>query len=67
MAIRCHFNALILNKDPVFVNDSDRYHLDYSLDTLSPAKDAGDPQLLLTYPYLETILQVAFRNARWQT
>ena len=28
------------------MNDSDRYHLDYRLDTLSPAKDAGDPLLL---------------------
>lgn len=47
------YNALILNKDPFFKNDSDRYHPDYSLDTLSPAKDAGDPLLLISYPYLE--------------
>jgi hypothetical protein len=33
-----HYNALILNKDPYFMNDSDRFHLDYRLDTLSPAK-----------------------------
>lgn len=48
-----HFISLILNKDASFMNDSDRYHLDYRLDTLSPAKDAGDPALLVTYPYLE--------------
>ena len=48
-----HYNALIFNKDPEFANDSDRYHLDYSLDTLSPAKDAGDPQLPVTFPFLD--------------
>jgi hypothetical protein len=48
-----HFTALILNKDPFFKNDSDRYHPDYRLDTLSPAKDAGDPALLTAYPFLE--------------
>jgi hypothetical protein len=48
-----HYNALIFNKDPEFVNDSDRYHLDFSLDTLSPAKDSGDPQLPVIYPFLE--------------
>jgi hypothetical protein len=47
-----HYNTLIFNKDPRFVNDSDRYHLDFSLDTLSPAKDAGDPLLPVTYPFL---------------
>ncbi len=51
--LSANFKSLIINKDPEFKNDSDRYHLDYSLDTLSPAKDAGDAQLLLTYPYLE--------------
>lgn len=58
-----HFNALILNKDPGFMNDSDRYHLDYRLDTLSPAIDAGDEQLLLTYPYLDIDMSGNFRNA----
>jgi len=48
-----HFNALIFNKDPAFVNDSNRYHLDFSLDTLSPARDSGDPMLPVTYPFLE--------------
>jgi len=47
-----HFNALIFNKDPEFVNDSDRYHLDFSLDTLSPAKDTGDPNLPVAFPFL---------------
>jgi hypothetical protein len=58
-----HFRALILNEDPGFMNDSDRYHLDYRLDTLSPAIDAGDPQLLLTYPYLDTDVSGNLRNA----
>ncbi len=48
-----HYNNLILNKDPEFANDSDRYHLDFSLDTLSPAIDSGNPQLPVTYPFLE--------------
>ncbi len=47
------FNEIILSKDPHFVNDSDRYHLNYSLDTLSPAKDTGDKQLIQVFPYLE--------------
>lgn len=47
-----HFNSLIFNKNPEFVNDSDRYHTDYSLDTLSPAQNAGDPTLLELYPFL---------------
>lgn len=47
------FSKIILNKDPHFVNDSDRYHLNYSLDTLSPAKDSGDLQLIQNFPYLE--------------
>jgi hypothetical protein len=56
------YNSVILNKDPFFKNDSDRYHLDYSLDTLSPAKDTGDPQLLITYPYLEYDISGNSRN-----
>jgi hypothetical protein len=57
-----HYNALILNKDPYFMNDSDRFHLDYRLDTLSPAKDAGDPMLLGTFPFLEFDLAGNLRN-----
>jgi hypothetical protein len=49
-----HYNVLVFNKDPEFVNDSDRYHLDYSLDTLSPAQNAGDPAILTTFPFLGT-------------
>jgi hypothetical protein len=56
------FNSLTLNKDPFFTNDSDWYHPDYSLDTLSPAKDAGELQLLITYPYLEFDLPGNSRN-----
>jgi hypothetical protein len=48
-----HYNALILNKDPRFVNDSDRYHLNFMLDTLSPAKDVGDQSFFGIYPFLE--------------
>jgi hypothetical protein len=48
-----HYNALIFNENPRFVNDSDRYHLNFMLDTLSPAKDAGDPSLISIYPFLE--------------
>jgi hypothetical protein len=58
-----HFYAVILNKDAHFVNDTDRYHLDYRLDTLSPAKDAGDPLLLGTYPFLEPDITGYFRNS----
>lgn len=56
------FTSIVLNKDPKFVNDSDRYHLNYSLDTLSPAKDAGDLQLLLSHPELNMDLTGAARN-----
>jgi hypothetical protein len=57
-----YFSNIILNEDPNFMNDSDRYHLDYRLDTLSPAKDAGDPGLLILYPYLQTDQLGNFRN-----
>jgi|WetSurMetagenome_2_1015567.scaffolds.fasta_scaffold31373_3 hypothetical protein len=57
-----HFTSLILNKDPFFMNDSDRYHLDYNLDTLSPAKDAGSPLLLISHPYLNTDFNGFLRN-----
>jgi hypothetical protein len=49
-----HFNAVKLNNDPKFVNDTDRYALDYRLDTLSPAKDSASADLIRQqYPYLE--------------
>ena len=47
-----HFNALIFNKDPAFVNDSNRYHLNFALDTLSPAKDSGSILITNMYPLL---------------
>lgn len=47
-----HYLAIILNEDPSFINDSDRYHLNYRLDTLSPAKDTGDMAIIVTYPQL---------------
>jgi hypothetical protein len=56
-----HYNALIFNKDPEFANDSDRYHLDFSLDTLSPAIDSGDAQLPVTFPFLENDITGASR------
>jgi|WetSurSiteA1Bulk_404760.scaffolds.fasta_scaffold04792_3 hypothetical protein len=58
-----HFTNLVLNKDPHFVNDSDRYYLDYRLDTLSPAKDVADPSLPVTYPYLESDMEGKLRTA----
>jgi hypothetical protein len=51
-----HYNALIFNKDPEFKEITDRYHPDFSLDTLSPAQNAGDPGLTGTYPFLENDL-----------
>jgi hypothetical protein len=58
-----NYNAIILNKDPLFVNDIERYHLNYRLDTLSPAKDTGDFQLLIIYPFLDLDITGSFRNA----
>jgi len=57
-----NFTSLVLNHDPAFVNDSDRYHLDYSLDTLSAVKDSGSLQLIIDYPFLERDITGAFRN-----
>jgi hypothetical protein len=57
-----NFSSVILNKDPSFRNDSDRYHLDFSLDTLSPAKDSGDLQLLINFPYLDFDITGTLRN-----
>jgi hypothetical protein len=48
-----NFASVIFNEDPNFANDSDRYHLDYRLDTLSPAKDSGDMLLPETFPFLQ--------------
>lgn len=53
---REHFRSLVLNEDPLFVNITDRYHLDFSLDTLSPAKDKGSRDISAGFPYLETDL-----------
>ena len=48
-----HFNAVKLNKDPEFVNDTDRYTLDYRLDTLSPAKDSASADLVKEFLFLQ--------------
>jgi hypothetical protein len=49
-----HFIRCSLNQDPAFINDMDRYHLDFNLDTLSPAHDSADFSLIVTHPFLET-------------
>jgi len=50
-----HFNAIVLNENPNFVNDSIVIgDFDFQLDTLSPAKDSGDYQLIQGIPLLET-------------
>ncbi|MBN2349711.1 MAG: hypothetical protein JXJ22_12765 [Bacteroidales bacterium] len=46
------FNEVLFNKNPKFIS-VERDKLNLQLDTLSPAKDIGDPALLLLYPYLE--------------
>jgi hypothetical protein len=48
-----HYPGIILNENPRFANDSDRFHLDYSLDTLSPAKDTGSLLIIDDFPFLE--------------
>lgn len=49
-----HYRNLILNEYPNFVNDSaTNGPLDLQLDTLSIAKDAGDPNLINLHPVLE--------------
>ncbi|MBN1416809.1 MAG: hypothetical protein JW973_17055 [Bacteroidales bacterium] len=48
-----HFKSIVLNKDPEFVNDTDRFELDFRLDTLSPAKDSGSAVIISVYPILE--------------
>jgi hypothetical protein len=47
------FNDVKLNKDPRFVNDTDRFVLDYRLDTLSPAKDSGSLDIILANPLFD--------------
>ena len=48
-----HFNSIFFNNDPEFVNDSNRYHLSFALDTLSPAKDSGSILITTLSPFLE--------------
>ncbi|HXK81827.1 MAG TPA: hypothetical protein PLO05_06695 [Bacteroidales bacterium] len=42
------FNQIVLNQNPKFINISSPY--DYHLDTLSPAKDAGDALISSPFP-----------------
>lgn len=47
-------NEIILNKDPLFLTDSaTKGKLDFQLDKLSPAKDAGDMEIINQHPVLE--------------
>lgn len=49
-----HFNSIVLNEYPNFVNDSIVIgDFDFQLDTLSPAKDSGDIQIIQGIPLLE--------------
>jgi hypothetical protein len=48
-----YFNAVKLNKNPRFVNDTDRFELNFRLDTLSPAKDSGSVDIITANPFLE--------------
>ncbi|HKK66883.1 MAG TPA: choice-of-anchor Q domain-containing protein, partial [Bacteroidales bacterium] len=43
-----HFNAVIVNEDPQFVDKYEMY--DFHLDTLSPAINAGDPGIATSVP-----------------
>ncbi len=46
-----HFNTVVLNTDPKFVNDSATLgNLDYHLNALSPALDAGKLEIISAYP-----------------
>jgi hypothetical protein len=47
-----HYNAIKLNKDPEFVNDTDRFTLNFRLDTLSPARDSGNADIITVHPEL---------------
>lgn len=49
-----HFNAIILNEDPMFVNDSiSLADYNFELDIQSPAIDSGSVQLIQGIPFLE--------------
>jgi hypothetical protein len=48
-----HFSSIVLNKDPEFINDTDRFELNFRLDTLSPAKDSGSAAVITANPLLE--------------
>jgi hypothetical protein len=48
-----HYNGIKLNRDPRFMNDTDRYTLNYRLDTLSPAKDSASVELINQFPVLQ--------------
>ncbi|MBN1116410.1 MAG: hypothetical protein JXA77_04370 [Bacteroidales bacterium] len=49
-----HFNAIIENEDPMFINDSLLLgELDFRLDTLSPAKDAGSFDIVNQHSILQ--------------
>ena len=42
-----YFNNILLNQDPRFINED----INYELDTLSPAMDAGDPVIGVQVPF----------------
>jgi len=46
------FSKIIINKDPEFINDL-KNPVDLQLDTLSPAKDAADPEIIVAWPSLQ--------------
>ncbi len=49
-----NINRVFLNEDPRFITDSATLGiLDFQLDTLSPAKDAGDMEIINQHPVLE--------------
>jgi hypothetical protein len=49
-----HFHSIVLNEYPNFINDSIVLgEFDFQLDSLSPAKDSGDFQLIQAIPLLE--------------
>jgi hypothetical protein len=57
-----HFVGNIFNSDPEFINDYSRTNYNFRLDTLSPAKDAGNGQIIDLYPYLEFDYDGVSRN-----
>jgi hypothetical protein len=58
-----NFTSVYFNHDPAFMNDSDRYHLDYRLDTLSAVKDSGSIQLIMDFPFLQRDLSGFLRDS----